>query len=520
MFARFGFGLLLGCVLMLVSGAAKGTEATDSTDSISTAIDQILSESWQRDGIAAAPTSSDAEFHRRVWFDLVGVAPPVWQVRQFLTDDDPQKRDKLVDHLLASPEHAAHMASRWTETILPADSLTDPIQNANVASLSQWLRLQFLDNVPYDHLVGRFLTAGGAGDTGPAIFYTSHSLQPEKLAAATSRIFLGIQIQCAQCHDHPFDRWTQQDFWSYAAFFSQLQSSESGMNRTPILEDRPGGEVTLPDTDTIVLPRYPGATSPPERDPGDHRRRQLTIWLASRDNPYFARAAVNRVWADLFGRGLVDPVDAMDAANTPSHPRILDLLADQFTTHKFDLRWLYAQLAKTDAYGLSSKVDEGERPPDDSFAAMQVKTLSGVQFYDSLQRNVFHRNDASPADQFNAASAAKAQFLARMRAPGASPRDYPHGLVQVLALLNGTETAMATNPIHSGLLSGIEAPFFDQDTIIETLFLATLSRPPSDDEAIRFADHLATAESQSTRREAISDLLWVLINTAECAVCP
>ncbi|MGB7324442.1 MAG: DUF1549 domain-containing protein [Rubripirellula sp.] len=501
----------------VVSVAAENAEPT-----VSQTIDRMLAESWEADSITATPPSDDAEFLRRAWLDLAGVAPPVWEVRSFLNndhlnDDDPsdrrQKRIELIDRLLQSPQHAVHMAARWTDAMLPSSSQTDPAQRPSVAALQEWLRLQFLANTPYDHLVGKFLTAGGAGDSGPAIFYTSNSLQPEKLAAATSRIFMGIQIQCAQCHDHPMDRWTQEDFWAYAAFFSQLSSTDSGMNRQAILEDRPGGEVHLPDTETIVAPRYPGVASKPERDPADNRRRQLTIWLASQDNPYFARAAVNRVWGHLFGQGIVDPVDAMDAANTPSHPRLLDYLADQFTAHRFDLRWLYRTLAITDAYGHTSRLGDDVPPPPSSFAAMPVKTLSAAQFYDSMAQNVFHRTD-------DAIVINRDQFLTRMSFPGSSPRDYPLGMIQILALLNGDATTLATDPNQSGLMAAVEAPFFDDSTTVETVFMATVSRRPTETETATFVKHLGESDSPNEKHQAISDMVWVLINSAESAMCP
>lgn len=496
----------------LASATMSIGSADDDVATASTTIDAMLDDQLARRGIEPAPIADDAEFHRRAWLDLAGVAPPVWQTRSYLADDDSDKRWKLVRSLIASPRHADHMASRWIDVLLPADSQSDFARREQVTALRAWLRRQFIDEAPYDHLVGSFLTAGGAADSGPSIFYTAHDLQPEKLAAATSRIFMGIQIQCAQCHDHPYDRWTQEDFWSYAAFFSQLKSSDVSNIQRSFLEDRVGGEVMLPDTETIVPPRYPGATSPPERDPAGLRRRQLTIWLASRDNPYFARAAVNRAWGNLFGRGLVDPVDAMDADHNPSHPELLDYLADQFTRHRFDLRWLYQTLATTRAYGRTSKVIGGPRPPADSFAAMQVKTLSAEQFYDSLRQNVFHRSgDDDPMREM---------FLSRMRAPEALPVDYPHGVVQSLAMLNGVETTLASTNTNEGLLAALQAPFFDDDAVIDTLFLATLSRPPSPSERERFESHLRSGESVNDRPAMVGDLVWVLINTAECAVCP
>lgn len=508
---------LFALLVTVVPSVSSADQRDDATAKAVGTIDRLLQQSWEAKQIQPTPTSSDAEFCRRVWLDLAGVAPPVSQLREFLADSRDDKRQRLIDWLLHSPQYANHMAARWNEVLLPPDAQMQQQQQQNVAALHNWLRGQFRDNIPYDYLVGGFLTAGGAGNSGPAIFYTSYELEPEKLAAATSRIFMGIQLQCAQCHDHPFDRWTQEDFWHYAAFFSQLKTSDMGRNS--IIEDRPGGEVTLPDTEQVMLPRYPGVSDPPEEDPADIRRRQLTIWMASRDNPYFARAAVNRAWAHLFGRGLVDPVDAMDRDNVPSHPELLDFLAAYFVEQRFDLRKLYATLCRTQAYGRTSSMSSDDRPAEESFAAMMVKTLTAEQFYDSMQQNI-NRNHGGAASQRGPRDFARQQFLSRMRAPGSSPRDYPHGVVQALGLMNGPEVGRATSSGQIGLLAALEAPLFDDTDRVETLFLATLSRPPSSDEADRFAAHLSAASTSQQRQAAMSDLLWVLLNTAECAVCP
>jgi hypothetical protein len=520
--------LLLTVLLVAIAPSVVSADNIDApVVQAAETIDRLLQQSWDRQQIQPTPTSNDAEFCRRVWLDLAGVAPPVSQLRAFLADTDSDntdsdnadsdKRHRLVARLLDSSQYANHMAARWNEVLLPPDAQTQQQQQQNVTALHEWLRDQFRENVRYDYLVGGFLTAGGAGNSGPAIFYTSYGLEPEKLAAATSRIFMGIQLQCAQCHDHPFDRWTQEDFWHYAAFFSQLEQTDMGQNS--IIEDRPGREVTLPDTDQVMLPRYPGVSDPPEQDPGDMRRRQLTIWMASRDNPYFVRAAVNRVWAHLFGRGIVDPVDAMDRDNRPSHPELLDFLAGYFVEQRFDLRTLYATLCRTRAYGRSSGSTAGQRPPQESFAAMTVKTLTAEQFYDSMQQNIYRNHGGSSTERMSS-DAARRQFLNRMRATGSSPRDYPHGVVQALGMMNGPEINLATHSGQIGLLTALQAPLFHDSDRVETLFLATLSRQPRPEEASRFADHLASAATPQERRAALSDLLWVLLNTAECAVSP
>ena len=504
---RSSAAILLAAVLC----SASGVSAQEMANAVSK-IDALLAKSWADNRVVPARRSNDAEFCRRAWLDLAGVAPPIGEVRAFLRDTALDKREKLIDWLLRSPHYANHMASTWSDILLPVDASTAE-QRDNIESLHRWLSDQFVANTPYDYFVASFLTAGGA----PAIFYTTRNLEPKKVAAATSRIFLGIQLQCAQCHDHPFDRWTQDDFWSYAAFFAQIQREEENMNAGGVIIDGDSGEVTLPDSDKVVSPRFPGASEPPEKDVTNHRRRQLTIWLASRDNDYFARAAVNRVWSQLFGRGLVDPVDSMNKDNPPSHPQLLEYLTDYFVAHRFNLRTLFATIARSEAYQLSSAFSSTDRPPAESFAVMNVKTLTARQFYDSVKQNVIRQRSDVAVDQTDPQ---RQQFLNRMRTSDSSPSDYPHGVMQALGILNGPEVSRAIHGVQGGLLASLEAPFFDQKDKIDALFLATLSRRPTKSEAKRLEGYFAQADSPQTELQLLSDLLWTLLNTAEATVCP
>ena len=212
----------------------------------------------------AAPAASDAEFLRRAWLDLCGIIPPINDpdgisgIRNFLDSTDPDKRQKLIERLLAKPTHAAHFANVWRNVLLPADANVQ--QFGGDIGFQAWLRGQFADNVPYDKLIADLVTARGqANQTGPALFFTALQLKPEELAASTSRVFLGTQIQCAQCHDHPFDHWKQEDFWGYAAFFARLQLPPAATASRVFRSRMPNqGEVKLPDSDDVIAPRFLG----------------------------------------------------------------------------------------------------------------------------------------------------------------------------------------------------------------------------------------------------------------------
>lgn len=366
----------------------------------------------------------------------------------------------------------------------------------------------------YDRIVSDFLVATGGGDSGPALFYTSLEVKPEKLAASTARIFLGLQIECAECHPHPFDHWKQEDFWGYAAFFARLEQSNSRRAPTEVvLVDLDSGEVTLPDTKTIVPPRYPNG-DPVNGDAGGTRRVQLAIWMASRDNPYLAKAAVNRVWAHLFGRGLIDPVDDIGEHNPPSHPQLFAELTDYFVNTGFDIKELIRTLSNTKAYQLSSRLNREPSAPE-LFASMAIKTMTSEQLYDSLNRIAGDRPAEIPnfpALRSSLLDQQRLAFIGKMQMQGSNATEFDAGVLQALTLLNGPTINNASQGDQSSVLIALDGPLFTNEERIETLFLGTLSRLPRSDESEVFIAHVNDSDDQ---REAMGDVLWALLNSAE-----
>ena len=513
--------LLVG--LSLLAGLPAPTRAEEprpfaAAAAMAARVDALLFERWTAEGLTPAPRASDAEFMRRVYLDLTGIIPKVSEVREFLRDESPDKRARLIEELLARPTHSVHLSNTWRHILLPGEA--DVQAGGDVAGFQNWLRQQFADNVRYDAVVADLLMARGtARQNGPALFYTSLELKPEEIAASTSRIFLGVQIQCAQCHDHPFDRWKQQDFWGYAAFFARLQQRQADITNVIQVEDAPTGEVKLPNTDEVVKPKYlDWREANPDND--DNRRRQLAIWLVSRDNPFFARASVNRVWAHLFGRGIVDPVDDFSERNPPSHPQLLDELAAYFVETGFDLRGLFRVLANTEAYQLSSEsLETEEEPRPELFARMAVKSLTPEQLYDCLAEATRRREMISAAQRANGSSRFqdpdRLEFIARFQAPTQSAVEFQSGIPQALTLMNGRTITEATDLERSGLLAALAAPIFNDDERVEIMFLSTLTRLPSDEERARFASYVESGGPAGDRRQALGDLLWALLNSAE-----
>ncbi|HEX5500282.1 MAG TPA: DUF1549 and DUF1553 domain-containing protein, partial [Thermomicrobiales bacterium] len=414
----------------------------------------------QQAAIEPAPPATDAEFLRRAYLDLNGVIPSAAEVAAFLADTRSDKRAKLIDRLLDNPRFGTHLAQVWTKMLLPADALTDRADQ--VAGFTAWLRRRFAEGIRYDNIVADLLTTTGSSERGgAALFYTASGVKAEALAASTSRIFLGVQIQCAQCHNHPFDRWRQEDFWGYAAFFARLQQAPGA--RPPVVElvDAVAGEVRLPESDTVVSPKFLGGEAC-EESADANRRRQLAMWIVSRDNPYFSRVAVNRVWAHLFGRGLVHPADDFSENNPASHPEALEALAAYFIETGYDLKSIFRALAGTRAYRRSSRtVSESDLSPPELFGRMQIKVLTPEQLYDCLSLAT-RRFEAEPPPMPGAVpqmqGSTRRQFIARFNRSATEATEFEAGIPQVLSLMNGALTTEVTDPDRSGILLALESP--------------------------------------------------------------
>ncbi|MBC8351532.1 MAG: DUF1549 domain-containing protein [Planctomycetes bacterium] len=478
-------------------------------------IDTLLSEQWAAEEIQPANRSNDSEFARRVYLDLTGVIPRVAEIREFLEDERADKRNRLIQRLLASPRYPTHLANTWRQVMLPGGLDLEQLQN--VAGVQNWLRKQFAQNMRYDRIVSDFLVATGGGEAGPALYYTSLEVKPEKLAASTARIFLGLQIECAECHPHPFDHWKQEDFWGYAAFFAQLEQSENRRGPANVgLVDLDSGEVTLPDSETIVPPRYPDGNLVTAAA-GGSRRVQLAIWMASRDNPYLAKAAVNRMWAHLFGRGLIEPVDDIGKHNPPSHPELFQALTAYFVDTGFDIKELLRTLTSTNAYQLSSRLDR-EPHAQELFANMAIKTMTAEQLYDSLNRIAGGRPANIPnffAIRSNLFDQQRLAFIGKMRMQGSNATEFDAGVLQALTLLNGSNINAASQADQSGVLMALDSPLFSPEERLKSLFLGTLSRRPTADESTAFVAHVSDSNEP---REAMGDVLWALLNSAEFAL--
>jgi hypothetical protein len=490
---------------------------------LSERVDNELATLWQANGIRPVGAASDAEFMRRVYLDLTGRIPSVSEVQEFLEDGSPDRREKLVDRLLAHHDHATHLAAIWRGILLPDG--VDLSRLGGAAKFDEWLAERFAANTPYDQIVRELLLAEGrVSESGPLLFYAALKLEPEELAARTSRAFLGVRMECAQCHDHFFDSSiTQRDFWSFAAFFARISRPRGKMEMTsPVLavRDNEAGEVTIPDSDEVVPPRLPlSALEVEDKPDGPARREQLVDWLTARDNGHFARATVNRAWSHLFGRGLVEPVDDMRPDNAPIAPAVLDTLSRDFAASGFDLRRLLRALVLTKSYQLSSRSEESDPSRTLHFAQMNMKSLTADQLYDCI--SVATRQSGMMGGQADAAGlmrfedTSRQAFIDKFKAPAGQVTDYHAGIQQALTLMHGGLIHGATDVGSSGLLKSLAAPFFTDEQRLDTLFLSTLSRYPEPAERELMKQALAEAKDEKERQQALGDVLWALLNSAE-----
>jgi hypothetical protein len=502
--------------ILLLGGASPGSAAgLLNADALAKHIDHHLAVRLAEKGVSPAPLSEDAEFLRRVYLDLAGCIPSIIDARDFLDDTRPDKRRIWVEMLLdgrkpsRKPEaFNQHFANTWRAWIL---SRVNTAQGAYLApAMETWLRDRLKTNMPYNRLVRELIAPPtDGGNASPNVFFQINEFKPENLAASTSRLFLGIKLECAQCHDdRSGGNWSQEQFWSFAAFFA-------GSN--------PGGdaskkkEIAIPGRKKTVRARFLDDAEPVWKAKDDPRA-VLADWLASGKNPYFARAAVDRVWSYFFGIGLTDPIDEQGGHNPPSHPELLDELAQQFAGQGFDLKYLIRAIVASQAYQRSSVANHPGQNDPRLFAHMAIRGLSAEQLFDSLAEATEYQ-DASPivmnrfVDPENLSPRQK--FLSRF-AHQDKPTEAPTSILQALYLMNSSFVAERTSLEQNRTLATIaDSARTSPARRIETLFLVVLSRKPTVTESKRFVAYLERGGPLGDSRKALADVFWALLNSAE-----
>jgi hypothetical protein len=552
---RFAWSAALGAACLLAGvGLARAAEpdgqAAPPRDAapVSAAIDRELNKRLAQEKILASPAASDAEFVRRVYVDITGRIPTAEQAAAFLDSKDPDKRRKLIDELLASPHYGTHFGIIWSDLIVKRD---DANRVLDTASFKKWLATSFNENRGWDKIVRDLLTSSGTLEENPAaMFFVANrdmnTLVPSRVVGATANLFMGLQLQCAECHNHAFIRdWKQADFWGLAAFFNQTRAAggRMGQQNTPISISEgaaanvarkpgagfgrpslPGAQIEIPDpvdprrrTGKIVKAKFFLEEEPPLEAKGPFRP-VLADWLVSAENKYFAPAAVNRLWAHFFARGFVNPIDDMHDGNPPSHPELLKFLADEFRAAGFDQKHLIRAICNSQAYQRSSKPLKENEQDTQLFSRQAVKVMDPEVLYDSLCLAL------GTTELRTTAGGERPGFGGGFRGGNGGPRaafvnffstkedgddatEMSFGIPQFLRLMN-------SKPFNEGgaVIDKLTKDGASPEQVIEGLYLTALARRPTEAEVKKLTAYIAKKQEP---KDGYIGVLWVLVNSAE-----
>ncbi len=486
-------------------------------------IDDLVWKKLQRLQITPSSGCSDEKYLRRVYVDIIGRVPTPQEARTFLEDTRADRRTLLVDALLAEPEYAEHWSNKWADLLRP-----NPYRVGIKAVLNYdaWVRRAFRQNMPYDQFVRELVAARGSTYRNGAVTLYRDRRSPAERTTIITQLFLGIRLECARCHHHPFEIWAQDDFYSFAAYFARVGRKGTGLSppisgSEEIFFSVEGGSVTHPRTGKVMPPR-PLFGQAPVIDAETDPREALSRWITSKSNPFFAKVMVNRVWADLMGRGLVEPVDDLRATNPASNPELLEALASDFQNSDFDIKALIRRVTASHVYALSSLPGPRNAQDTRNYSRHYRQRLRAEVMLDAI-------SDITGVPESFAAmppgSRAKELWTTRIGSlfldafgrpdPNQDPpceRTGDTTVVQSLHLMN-SENLHRKVAADSGWAARLAGSKRGSAEIVEELYLAVYSRRPDSEE--RIIGQGVFNKKGTTRRQATEDLLWALINTPE-----
>lgn len=493
-------------------------------------IDRMFTHAWKKNGVEPAPEADGSEFVRRLYLDLAGRIPAASETREFLTSTSSSKRSDLVEQLLDGPAFVRHFTIIWRNALIP-QAFNEPFTRQLVPGFEAWLWKHFSEDTRYDQIVRELITtpidfgndpqAVLTSASSPSAFFIVRQLQPENLATGTSRAFLGVRLDCAQCHDHPFDKWKRDQFWNMAAFYSGFKSADGADPDNPAMmmsmkESLTSRSIKVPSTGDVVQAVFLTGVEPDWQDSSSPRH-VLADWVTAEDNPWFAKMAANRMWAQFLGQGIVQPVDDFSDNNPPSHPEVLDLLAEQFVAHDFDLKFLIRTITSTRVYQATSRQTHISQADPTQFARAALRGLTPEQFFDSLAEAIgFYQPYRTDNPFVIDADTPRGRFLELFRDESESPLLRETTILQALAIMNGDFVDNATSIENSQTLRAVaDFPLMSDDERLETLFIAALSRVPTEEEKATFGKYITDGGTAGNPREAMADVFWALLNSSE-----
>lgn len=535
-------GVIVSCVLSAPASAAPPqTEfSTGLSDRVVQFVDQQIQQGWEDNEVVPSPVASDGEWIRRVYLDIVGHIPPAKKVQEFIDDKSPEKRSKLIDELLNDPNYVRNFTEVWTNVLIGRNT---PDRTSRVG-MRKFLRESFAKNRPWNEMVYDLLTAEGHFEENGAVNFVlaqlSGNINSEEYhveaTANTARIFLGMQVQCTQCHNHPFNEWKQNQFWEFNAFFRQARRQDhekydpqSGRMvddyselvyrdfTGPVYFENRGGLIQ------VAYPTYLG--NEVDRDAADRREELAKLICHTDPQSQLARAMVNRVWGHFMGYGFTRPIDDMGPHNPESHPEVVDRLTEEFVAHKYDIKKLMRWICNTQAYNLTTQFNPkndidnpaaGEVP---LFSHMYVKTMQAEQLYDSL---MIATSVDGAGGQLSGSEQERERWMQDfLRIFGGNEEDEPTlfsgSIPQALLMMNGALVQKAISSDNGSYVRTVLAdPRYRNDTArINALFLAALGRPAEKTELAQL-QRVMRADRDPVR--AYQDLYWALLNSNEFIV--
>jgi hypothetical protein len=477
-------------------------------------IDPLVDAKLKKLHIVPSGPADDAEYLRRVYLDVIGTLPTPAEVRTFLADRMPDKRAKLVDVLLDRPEYADYWALQWAD-VLRVDRQT--LGSADAYAYYRWIRQAVADNRPFDRFARELITAEGPIAEVPAAAFYKAVTKPGEAANTLSQVFLGVRVACAECHHHPFDRWSQTDYYGLSAFFTPVGVRKVGTTEVVSAQ----GESTATHVRSgKTVPATPLGGKPVASTTGD-RREALAGWMTRRDNPFFARNLVNRLWAHFLGRGLIEPVDDVRSTNPPTNPELLDALANHLVESGYDVKAIIRLICASRTYWVSSTPNETNRDDDQNYSRMVFKRPAAEVLMDMVTQatGVPEKFDGAPLGTRAIRlwdSKVRHYFLKQFGRPVRASaceceRNAEPNIAQVLHLLN-SDFVQDRLRHDDGTVARLCRTDPDDGRVVEELWLTFLSRPPRTDETKLAVEHLKKAKS---RREGFEDVAWALLNTKE-----
>jgi hypothetical protein len=524
-----GVGALV--VLVLVGSARAGSDEKKSAGDVPRYINEMIREAWANSSVKPSPTAPDADFLRRAYLDLLGRIPTVQEATAFLESRDKGKRTKLVEYLLAHPDYPKNFGNVWTVILIGRQNQG---RNVDRDALRSWLRRQFAENRPWNEVAYELIAAKGSNKENGAVNYTLAHMEfgAVPLTSITTRVFLGQQIQCTQCHDHPSNDWKQADFWGINAFYKGVRARDIQKPDATGAEKYDHTELSDEPTDAyssydrrngmvgIAFPKFlDGRKISQGRDVD--RRRELAKFITV-DNDDFARAMVNRMWAHFLGRGFVHPVDDFGPHNPPSHPELLDKLAADFKASGYDVKQLIRWIMASQAYNLSSATTKDNDKDEVLFSHMALKPMSPEQLFDSLLvATAAHKAGGGDSDRRR--DEWLKQFVTTFaNDEGDESTNFQGTIPQALMMMNGPLMAEAVGCKPGSFLydvleqAKLQTRVAPELFVVNRLYLAALSRHPSPRELAAAREFLATDPNSIA---VVEDMFWALLNSNEFTLC-